>query len=40
MIGRYPAMYGKPDPEALDRLVQQTATYFRTREGLLVGNRG
>ena len=28
----YPAMYGKPDREILDRLVQQTATYFRERE--------
>lgn len=28
----YPAMYGKPDPEVLDRLVQQTARYFRERE--------
>jgi sugar phosphate isomerase/epimerase len=28
----YPAMYGKPDPAALDLLVQKTATYFRERE--------
>jgi sugar phosphate isomerase/epimerase len=28
----YPAMYGKPDPKALDELVQQTARYFRERE--------
>jgi sugar phosphate isomerase/epimerase len=28
----YPAMNGKPDPKALDRLVMQTATYFRERE--------
>jgi len=28
----YPAMNGKPDPAALDRLVSQTATYFRHRE--------
>ena len=28
----YPAMNGKPDPKALDRLVQQTARYFRERE--------
>ena len=34
----YPAMFGKPDPEALDELVRQTAEYFRTREqGLLKG---
>jgi len=28
----YPAMNGKPDPQALDQLVQQTARYFRERE--------
>ncbi|HVO38733.1 MAG TPA: sugar phosphate isomerase/epimerase [Spirochaetia bacterium] len=28
----YPAMYGKPDPTALDELVQQTARCFRERE--------
>lgn len=28
----YPAMYGKPDKASLDRLVQQTVTYFRERE--------
>ena len=28
----YPAMHGKPDPAVLDRLVQQTATYFHERE--------
>jgi D-psicose/D-tagatose/L-ribulose 3-epimerase len=28
----YPAMYGKPDPKALDEMVQQTARYFRERE--------
>ena len=28
----YPAMNGKPDPESLDRLVRQTAMYFRERE--------
>ena len=28
----YPAMYGKPDKEALDRLVAGTASYFRERE--------
>lgn len=33
----YPAMYGKPDKAELDRLVMQTATYFREREALLLG---
>jgi hypothetical protein len=28
----YPAMNGKPDPKLLDRLVGQTARYFRERE--------
>lgn len=28
----YPAMHGKPNPAVLDRLVRQTATYFRERE--------
>ena len=28
----YPAMYGKPDKASLDRLVSQTAEYFRERE--------
>ena len=28
----YPAMHGKPDPKSLDKLVSQTATYFRKRE--------
>ncbi|MGO9409419.1 MAG: sugar phosphate isomerase/epimerase family protein [Spirochaetia bacterium] len=28
----YPAMYGNPDPRALDELVFQTARYFRERE--------
>jgi len=32
----YPAMYGKPDKELLDMLVQQTATYFREREEILL----
>ncbi|MDB4866731.1 MAG: hypothetical protein JWR03_1064 [Cohnella sp.] len=31
----YPAMYGKPDPGLLDRLVMQTASYFRERDALL-----
>jgi D-psicose/D-tagatose/L-ribulose 3-epimerase len=28
----YPAMHGRPDRAALDRLVERTATYFRERE--------
>ncbi len=28
----YPAMYGRPDAKALDRLVNRTAKYFRERE--------
>ena len=28
----YPQMYGKPDPEVLDKLVEQTASYFYERE--------
>ena len=32
----YPAMYGKPNPAALERLVQQTASYFRAREAELL----
>jgi len=28
----YPAMYGRPDPEVLERLVGQTVKYFRERE--------
>lgn len=28
----YPAMYGKPDGQKLDRMVMQTANYFRQRE--------
>lgn len=31
----YPAMYGKPDKEKLDKLVMQTARYFREREAML-----
>jgi D-psicose/D-tagatose/L-ribulose 3-epimerase len=31
----YPAMYGKPDKAQVDHLVQQTATYFRSREDAL-----
>jgi len=33
----YPAMYGKPNKELLDNLVQQTAKYFREREKTLLG---
>ncbi len=32
----YPAMNGRPDGPALDRLVKQTATYFREREEALL----
>lgn len=34
----YPAMYGKPNKEVLDKLVQQTAQYFREREEILIHN--
>jgi len=34
----YPAMYGKPDKALLDRMVMQTATYFREREEALLGH--
>lgn len=33
----YPAMYGKPDKAQLDRMVMQTARYFREREEMLLG---
>ena len=33
----YPAMNGKPDKALLDRLVTQTASYFREREEALLG---
>lgn len=33
----YPAMYGKPDKALLDRMVMQTAVYFRERENALLG---
>ena len=33
----YPAMHGKHDPAALDKLVRQTAKYFREREEVLLG---
>jgi hypothetical protein len=32
----YPAMYGRPDKAALDKLVNQTARYFREREEALL----
>jgi len=34
----YPAMNGKPDKKALDKLVQQTVSYFREREEALLAN--
>ncbi len=33
----YPAMYGNPDPEALEALVQQSVRYWRQREETVVG---
>jgi sugar phosphate isomerase/epimerase len=33
----YPAMFGKPDKAKLDRLVQQTASYFWEREAYIIG---
>jgi D-psicose/D-tagatose/L-ribulose 3-epimerase len=33
----YPAMYGKPDKALLDKMVMQTAKYFRQREEALLG---
>ncbi len=33
----YPAMYGNPDPEALEELVQQSVRYWREREEAVVG---
>ena len=33
----YPAMYGKPDKAFLDKMVLQTAGYFRQREEILLG---
>jgi sugar phosphate isomerase/epimerase len=33
----YPAMYGNPDPEALEALVQQSVRYWREREEVVVG---
>ena len=32
----YPAMFGNQDPEALDRLVKQTASYFYEREEVIL----
>lgn len=34
----YPAMFGKPDITKLDRMVLQSAAYFREREEVLLGN--
>jgi len=34
----YPAMNGKPDKKQLDKLVMQTATYFRAREDELLSS--
>ena len=33
----YPAMHGKPDRESLDRMVMNTAKYFREREKEILG---
>jgi D-psicose/D-tagatose/L-ribulose 3-epimerase len=32
----YPQMFGKPEPEILDNLVQQTASYFYEREEIIL----
>jgi len=32
----YPAMHGKPNPRLLDKMVKQTAKYFRERESCLL----
>jgi D-psicose/D-tagatose/L-ribulose 3-epimerase len=32
----YPAMYGKPDPKAIDKLVNTTVKYFRERENTVL----
>jgi sugar phosphate isomerase/epimerase len=32
----YPAMYGKPDKKSVDKMVMQTAAYFREREAKLL----
>ena len=32
----YPAMYGKPNPKSLDRLVKKSSAYFRERERALL----
>jgi D-psicose/D-tagatose/L-ribulose 3-epimerase len=34
----YPAMHGKPDKAVLDKLVSQTARYFREREEAILGD--
>jgi len=36
----YPAMHGKPNPRALDRLVKRTVTCWRQRESAVVGGGG
>ena len=36
----YPAMFGKPDPAVLDKLVGDSATYWRKREALLKAEIG
>lgn len=33
----YPAMYGKPDADVLDKLVLNSVQYFREREEILIG---
>ena len=33
----YPAMYGKPDTEKLDKLVKNTFDYFKQREEEVLG---
>jgi hypothetical protein len=32
----YPQMYGKPDPEVLDKLVEQTAKTFYARDEVIL----
>ena len=36
----YPAMYGRPNKEVLDRLVEQTVRYFREREEAVLADEG
>ena len=33
----YPAMYGKPDPKLLDKLVEKSVRTFRERESQIKG---